>query len=93
MTTTEPFQNWAYAEMADGNTDVPALLPYRQAEDLQCPSFIHSHKCHPQFVRARGWANHRKPTSNFNLHWEQTQFALALLLWLIAAAIVAWMVS
>jgi hypothetical protein len=93
MTITEQFPSWADAERADGITDVQDLSPDLQEEDPKRRYFIHTQKCHPQFVRACGWVNYRKPTSSFNPHWAQVQFALALLLWVAVAAIVAWMVS
>ena len=93
MTKTDQFSSWADAEMIERNLGGRNLSPGRQVADLKCPDFIHTQKRHSQFVCVQDRVDYHEPLPNFDRHWAQIQFALALLLWVIAVEIVASMVS
>ncbi len=93
MTITDQFSSWANAEMIEGNPGGRNLSPGLQVDDLKSPDFIHTQKRYPQFFRVQDRVDYHEPLPNFDHHWAQLQFALSLLLWVIAAAIVGWMAS
>lgn len=93
MTITDDFSSWADAEMIEGAVGGRNLSRGLQVDDLKCPGFIYTPKRHRQFIRVQDRMNYHEPLANFDHHWAQVQFALALLLWVTAAVIVEWIVS
>jgi len=93
MTVTDQFSSWTDAEMTESNLGWRNLSPGLPVADLKSPGFIHTQKRHSQFVWVQDRVDYHEPLPNFDRHWAQIQFALALLLWVIAVEIVASMVS
>ena len=78
--------------MIEGNLGGHNLSRVLQVADLKCHGFITQNR-HHQFVRVQDRVDYYEPLPDFDHHWAQIQLALALLLWVIAAVIVAWIVS